>query len=104
MASQNIVPFQRWKWTSPTFKMLGVSLGNWLVLERWMQEDWMVEYGGQTAVDEWTFSQNLGKENASAVLSQHWQTWITNNDIQTIAQSGFNHVRIVGFHNFTCFK
>ncbi|KAL7007213.1 hypothetical protein EMMF5_003052 [Cystobasidiomycetes sp. EMM_F5] len=68
----------------------GVALGNWLVLERWMDEVW----------DEWSWSQACGSQLKS-VLSNHWNTWITDDDIRIIAASGFNHIRIpIGYWAF----
>ena len=52
----------------------GVALGNWLILERWMNEDWFVKTSGNiSAIDEWTFSESLGNATA-AVLQEHWST------------------------------
>lgn len=45
-------------------------------------------------VDEYTFTQALGKDAAQQQLSQHWQTWITQDDFNEIASFGLNHVRI----------
>lgn len=45
-------------------------------------------------VDEYTFTQTLGKQAASAQLMNHWKTWITQDDFNRIAQAGLNHVRI----------
>ena len=52
------------------------------------------------AVDEWTFSEQLGSQ-AQSVLEEHWNTWITDDDIRIIAESGFNTIRIpVGYWAF----
>ena len=45
-------------------------------------------------VDEYTYTQTLGKDSASAALKNHWNTWITQGDFQQISQNGLNHVRI----------
>jgi len=77
--------------------MHGVSLGNWLVLERWMDEEWFVSTSNEQAEDEWTWSEIQG-DNKNATLLEHWNTWITDDDIRFIAESGFNHLRIpVGY-------
>lgn len=36
-----IHPFASWDWTGEE-KAYGVALGNWLLLERWMDEDWFM--------------------------------------------------------------
>lgn len=43
-----------WDWNVNV--SIGVCLGNWLVLERWMNEDWFVGHAGEGAYDEWGFS------------------------------------------------
>jgi glucan 1,3-beta-glucosidase len=49
-------------------------------------------------VDEYTYTQTLGKTEAQRRLNQHWATWITEADFKEIASFGLNHVRIpVGY-------
>ena len=56
--------------------------------------------GGNASVDEWTFSEALG-DRAQSVLEEHWNTWITDDDIKIISESGFNHIRIpIGYWAF----
>nr|A1CRV0.2 RecName: Full=Probable glucan 1,3-beta-glucosidase A; AltName: Full=Exo-1,3-beta-glucanase 1; AltName: Full=Exo-1,3-beta-glucanase A; Flags: Precursor [Aspergillus clavatus NRRL 1] len=75
----------------------GVNLGGWLVLEPWITPS-IFENGGGAAVDEWTLAEVLGKDKARAILSQHWSSFITQDDFNQIAQAGMNHVRIpVGY-------
>ncbi len=45
-------------------------------------------------VDEYTYTQTLGKAEASSRLNTHWNTWITQDDFNQIAAAGLNHVRI----------
>ncbi|PWN23703.1 glycoside hydrolase [Microstroma glucosiphilum] len=90
----------KWNLTDSNNKMYGVSLGNWLVIERWMDEDWMVQTGGSDAWDEWTLTENLGSDAAS-VLTEHWNSWITEEELDTFKSAGMNHVRIpVGYWAF----
>lgn len=89
-----ITPFQQWSWTDTNTKAFGVSLGSWLVLERWLLEDWMVQEGGPNAWDEYRFTQNLGSSNASSILQNHYNTWVTESDMDNIMNSGVNLVRI----------
>jgi glucan 1,3-beta-glucosidase len=43
-------------------------------------------------------TQILGRDEAEARLSEHWASFITENDFSRIAQAGLNHVRIpVGY-------
>lgn len=67
-----------------------------------MDEQWFTTAcNNSTAQDEWTFSQACGA-NLKSVLTNHWDTYITDADIQLIAASGFNHLRIpLGYWAFT---
>ncbi|PWN52477.1 glycoside hydrolase [Violaceomyces palustris] len=95
-----ITPFKAWDWTDSSLKVFGVSLGSWLVLERWQLEDWMVEAGGDDAWDEWSFASNLGSKAAS-VLTDHWNSWITESDMDTLAAAGINTIRVpIGYWAF----
>ncbi|KAI4253219.1 MAG: hypothetical protein LQ352_003819 [Teloschistes flavicans] len=76
-------------------KVRGVNLGGWFVLEPWITPSIFDEWStSQTVVDEYTYTQTLGKSEASSRLSNHWNTWITQDDFNGIAQAGLNHVRI----------
>ena len=76
-------------------KVRGVNLGGWFVLEPWITpsifNDWA---DSKTVVDEYTYTQTLGKDAASSQLTNHWNTWITQDDFNQIAAAGLNHVRI----------
>lgn len=74
-----------------------MNLGGWLVLEPWITPS-IFEQGGDGAIDEYTLTQILGKDQAQSVLSSHWNSWITADDFQQIKNAGMNHVRIpVGY-------
>ncbi|TKY87566.1 hypothetical protein EX895_003580 [Sporisorium graminicola] len=92
-SAPKITPFAKYSWTDTGTKAFGVSLGSWLVLERWQLEDWMVEQGGDDAWDEWSFTQNLGSKAAS-VLTDHQNSWVTEADMDTLQNTGVNLVRI----------
>lgn len=61
-----------------------------------MLEPWITPslFEGNAAVDEYTLTQILGKDEAQRVLSNHWSSWITQDDFGQIAAAGLNHVRI----------
>lgn len=76
-------------------KLHGVNLGGWLVLEKWIKPSL---FAGQTAEDEYSLSQALGKEKATALLTKHRETWITADDFKWLAAHGINSVRLpVGY-------
>lgn len=45
-----------------------------------------------TVVDEWTLCAKV--KNASDILHQHWDSWVSLQDFQKIKNAGFNTVRI----------
>jgi len=62
----------------------------------------MFEATPDSVVDEFTFAQTLGKDEASSRLQQHWATWITQADMSDIAAKGLNFVRIpIGYWSVT---
>lgn len=75
----------------PGVRVRGVNLGGWLVLERWMKGSL---FAGIQAKDETSWCVELGREEASRRLREHWDTWITEADFAWIADHGFNAVRI----------
>ena len=78
-------------------KIRGVNLGNWLVLEKWMNPNL---FEGLKATDETTWSVELGTK-ADDILKDHWNTWIVEDDFKWIAAHGLNAVRIpVGYWIF----
>ncbi len=96
----NITQMPFWDFTDPNQKVIGVSLGNWLVLERWMDEDWFVAQAGGNAWDEWGFMQSVG-DRAASILEDHWNTWVVESDLDTLLSVGVNHIRIpVGYWAF----
>lgn len=83
-------------------KVRGVNLGGWFVLEPWIKPSIFDQWAnGGGAVDEYTYTQALGKDEATKRLTDHWNTWITEDDFKEIASMGLNHVRIpVGYWAF----
>lgn len=75
----------------PGVRVRGVNLGGWLVLEKWMKPSL---FAGLQAEDETSWCVELGREEASRRLRNHWDTWITEADFEWIAEHGFNAVRI----------
>lgn len=73
-------------------KVRGVNLGGWLLLEPWITPSLFSL--SDDAVDEYTYTQKLGREEARSRLSEHWNNWITESDFSAIKEAGLNHVRI----------
>lgn len=72
-------------------KVKGVNLGNWLVLEKWMNP---VLFEGTTAEDEYWLPRQLSKEVYEARIKVHRSEYITERDFVTIASWGMDTVRI----------
>ncbi|KAF2418666.1 glycoside hydrolase [Tothia fuscella] len=82
-------------------KVRGVNLGGWFVLEPWITPS-LFDALDIAAVDEWTYTATLGKDEARTRLSNHWNTFITQSDFSAIAAAGMNHVRIpIGYWSIT---
>jgi aryl-phospho-beta-D-glucosidase BglC (GH1 family) len=100
-AQKPIVPLAKWNMTDPESRMVGVSLGNWLVLERWIDEDWFTQTAGDNTWDEWSFTKSLGTAKAKTALLDHWNSWVQESDFDTLQSVGINTVRIpVGYWAF----
>jgi Cellulase (glycosyl hydrolase family 5) len=78
----------------------GVNLGGWMVLEPWITPSLFYQFLGknganETAFDMYTFCTVLGAPEANRQLRRHWSTWVTEEIIQQLADSGaVNSVRL----------
>ena len=78
-------------------KVYGVNLGGWFVLEPWITPSMFSD--GQSP-DEYSLCKSLG-DKAQSTMSDHWNSWITQEDFNSIARAGLNHVRVpVGYCKF----
>jgi endoglucanase len=72
-----------------------VNLGNWLLLEMWM-------LGNQPLPDQQTFFDVLearfGEAEAARLVRIYRENWITQRDMDLVAASGFNAVRVPFSH------
>ncbi|KAK0519096.1 hypothetical protein OC835_007645 [Tilletia horrida] len=88
----------KWNWTSPTSRAFGVNLGNWLVLERWLDEDAFVAMCGSAAFDEYHCTKTLGTDASVKALQTHQTNFIAESDIDAMQAVGVNMVRVtLGF-------
>ena len=67
--------------------LYGVNVGNWLILEKWMDPNFWSASGAPDAVDQWTFDSTPGVLSS---LQQHWSTWFTENDVKNLKNYGIN--------------
>jgi len=87
-------------------RIRGVNLGGWLVLERWItpsifKDGWDDDGWGfssynpdSVAADQWNFCTRLGPEECSKRLEAHWDSWVTEADVATLADAGITHLRV----------
>jgi glucan 1,3-beta-glucosidase len=74
----------------PPYRLRGVNLGGWLLLEKWMTPSL---FKGLAATDETTWCAELGRD-ALTRLHDHWERFITRSDFKWLAGVGINAVRI----------
>ena len=72
-------------------KIRGVNLGNWLVLERWMDINL---FEGFDAEDEVWLTRVAEAEKLNALYRQHRDTYVTEDDFANIKAHGANLVRL----------
>lgn len=72
-------------------KVKGVNLGNWLVLEKWMNPSL---FEGTDAEDEYYLPRRLSREAYEARIEVHRSEYITERDFVAIRAMGLNAVRI----------
>ncbi|GMG30375.1 unnamed protein product [Ambrosiozyma monospora] len=92
------------RWDYQNDKLYGVNAGGWLLLEPFITPSIFTDVGGDESnwpVDEYHYTKQLGKEEASEKLQEHWSTWITEDDFAKMAEYGLNFVRIpIGYWAF----
>lgn len=70
----------------------GVNLGGWMVLEPWITPSLFYQFLGgdetNTAFDTYTFCEVLGPEEGNKQLRRHWDSWVTEEIIEQLANSG----------------
>ena len=63
-----------------------------MVLEPWITPSLFYQFLGgdenSSAFDMYTFCETLGAEEGNQQLRRHWETWVTKDIIQKLAQSG----------------
>lgn len=92
------------RWNYETGTLYGVNLGGWLVLEPYITPSIFEAFGSNDAyipVDEYHLTKAYGKDQALQVLSNHWETFYTEDDFAQMKNLGLNMVRIpIGYWAF----
>lgn len=82
--------------SDPLFR--GVNVGGWLVLESWITPSLFANYSVADGLGEWQFCAQLGPAVAAQALTTHWDSWVSLQDLQTLAAAGITHLRVpVGY-------
>ena len=82
-------------WTWGKDRIWGVNLGGLFVLEPFISPKYFQENDG--AVDEWTLSEILAQKGPDVLqqtLEDHYNTFITEEDMAEIAGAGLNWIRL----------
>ena len=79
-------------------KIRGTSLGNWLVLEKWMSPQL---FEGTQANDEIWLNRDLDHEELARRLKHHRDTYVTKEDFEAIRDHGLNKNRNSLFCTFS---
>ncbi len=72
-------------------KIKGVNLGNWLMLEKWMDPGM---FAGTNANDETWLNRLMDPEKLQKRMSEHRETYVTEEDFACLEKHGANLVRI----------
>ncbi|KAJ2396500.1 hypothetical protein GGI05_001089 [Coemansia sp. RSA 2603] len=83
----------------------GVNIGGVFLIEPFIKPSLFDQFlnlsEADRPVDEWTFSQTLGKEEARKQLEDHWDTFVTKEHLEQLVDSGINWIRIpIGYWAF----
>jgi aryl-phospho-beta-D-glucosidase BglC (GH1 family) len=86
--------------TKPTGSSVlrGVNIGNWLILEKWMDDGSVFTGKFANADDQWSFD---SIDTDGSAIKQHWDSYFTEADVQKLSSYGFNALRIpIGYWAF----
>ncbi|KAJ2345908.1 hypothetical protein IWW50_003195 [Coemansia erecta] len=79
----------------------GVNIGGFLVPEFWITPSLVDGIAGEKPGDYLALCRRLGAEATLALMRRHWETWVTEPEIQRLAGAGLTHLRVpVGHWEF----
>ena len=84
--------------TDDNWQLRGVNLGGIFVLEPWITPSLFYQFQNRsvqtTAIDSYRFCEVLEGKEANRQLQNHWNTFVTENDLKTLADFGINSIRL----------
>ncbi|KAJ2698557.1 hypothetical protein H4218_003222 [Coemansia sp. IMI 209128] len=83
----------------------GANIGGVFLIEPFIKPSLFDQFLGRNKadipVDEWTLTAALGKVEAKRQLEEHWDTFVTRDHLETMAENGINWIRIpIGYWAF----
>ncbi|KAJ2162511.1 hypothetical protein GGF46_000642 [Coemansia sp. RSA 552] len=72
----------------------GVNIGGFLVPEFWITPSMVADIPDPKPGDYLTLCQRLGPEETLRRMRAHWETWVTEAEVQRLAGAGLTHLRI----------
>jgi aryl-phospho-beta-D-glucosidase BglC (GH1 family) len=88
----------RKRWLPASGTIRGVDLGSLFVLEPWMASTEWSDMGCSGQNSEFDCVSALGQDQANINFQNHWNTWITQDDIDQMQSYGLNTIRVpVGY-------
>lgn len=83
----------------PSFnKIRAVNLGALFIIEPWMASSKWSAMGCGSSKSEFDCVKLLGQSAADSAFQEHWNTWITTDDLDKIKEYGLNTIRVpVGY-------
>ncbi|KAF2007889.1 glycoside hydrolase family 5 protein [Amniculicola lignicola CBS 123094] len=86
------------RFNSSYTKIRGVNLGSLFIIEPWMASQEWTAMGCGDSKSEFDCVMKLGQDGANAAFKKHWETYITEQDLDTIKAYGLNTIRVpVGY-------
>ncbi|KAF4631752.1 hypothetical protein G7Y89_g6378 [Cudoniella acicularis] len=86
------------RWLQASGKIRGVNLGSMFVFEPWIASTEWSNMGCGSYASEFDCVSGLGQTQANTVFQNHWNTWITQDDISQMQSYGLNTIRVpVGY-------
>jgi aryl-phospho-beta-D-glucosidase BglC (GH1 family) len=87
------------RWLPASGKIRGVNMGSHFIVEPWlMSNSWASMGCGGDVKSEFDCVLKLGQDAANTAFQHHWDTWITQAELQDMRNSGLNTIRIpVGY-------
>ena len=82
----------------PEGKVRGVNVGTMFIFEPWIDNGEWSRMGCDGQQSEFDCVSSLGQDAADSAFQDHWQSWITTDDLDEMKSYGLNTIRIpVGY-------